>query len=496
MRGLGFLLNQKKSNLLFYFLILLVILLSFRFYSAPFFPALNSDHAVTILMLHSFQLPEDIYFWGQDRMGSILPLMGQVPLSMGISALWSESIVHYTILILGFLSFSSFFKVPFFKLLLAVLWFLPPLRMVDFLELSFGIYYSLIGIGIYLLLKYVRDNEKWSLYKRCSYLFMIGLVFILAVWTSDIAVISIFAIAIVILYNARQKRVKVIGSLEAFVFSFLALLGLCFISYAKDQSKMHYSYSSLASYNEIKDMVLIFMESIKDLFLFSSGEFMTSLFSYGLVISIVLLIHKKGKLLTEFFYQNPLALILFLDCLFAIFAVLISKWTLLNGVPRRYFTGAYMSLGISILLFSDYLFQIQKLYKYSQYVIVITFLLAAISGPFSMRYEWPRTLTPRVEAVGELESLGSIGIIGEYWNSYINSVTAPDLIMTTPHELSGSVRNLKRANSVFDKDKLFLIKDLWMDEFPDSLNQFNRVLYRKGESFYLGESYLCEYTTR
>lgn len=63
----------------FYIVIIgLISIISFRFYSALYYPALNSDNAVTVLMIHYFKLPDDLYFWGQDRLGSLIPLLGQV----------------------------------------------------------------------------------------------------------------------------------------------------------------------------------------------------------------------------------------------------------------------------------------------------------------------------------------------------------------------------------------------------------------------------------
>lgn len=88
--------------------------MSFRFYSSLFYPLLNSDNAVTILMIHYFKIPDDLYFWGQDRMGSLIPLLGQIPFKLlGFSALASEALVHYTILLVGFFSFAFFLNLLF-----------------------------------------------------------------------------------------------------------------------------------------------------------------------------------------------------------------------------------------------------------------------------------------------------------------------------------------------------------------------------------------------
>ncbi|MCD4747272.1 MAG: hypothetical protein K8R58_13320 [Bacteroidales bacterium] len=77
--------------------------MSFLLFSSIFYPLFNSDDGVTVLMLHYFKLPNDIYFWNQDRVGSIIPLIGQLFYKgLGFSLLWSESITHYIILILGY----------------------------------------------------------------------------------------------------------------------------------------------------------------------------------------------------------------------------------------------------------------------------------------------------------------------------------------------------------------------------------------------------------
>ncbi|HXC05066.1 MAG TPA: hypothetical protein VNZ86_09975, partial [Bacteroidia bacterium] len=57
-------------------LLLVLTLVSFWILSPWKSPFLNSDNAVHILMTYDCQLPEDLYFWGQDRLGSLIPLLG------------------------------------------------------------------------------------------------------------------------------------------------------------------------------------------------------------------------------------------------------------------------------------------------------------------------------------------------------------------------------------------------------------------------------------
>lgn len=114
--------------------IALLIILSFFCYSSNFYPLLGSDDAIQVLMIHYFQLPHDLYFWGQDPYGSLIPLIGQIFFHwFGIPALTSESITHYMLLIAGYFAFAGFFN-PGFRFILAVVWFFPPFRLVDFLR--------------------------------------------------------------------------------------------------------------------------------------------------------------------------------------------------------------------------------------------------------------------------------------------------------------------------------------------------------------------------
>ena len=109
------------KNGLHYFGIAIIIILSFFCYSSNFYPQLGSDDAIQVLMIYYFKLPHDLYFWGQDRYGSLIPLIGQVFFhGFGVSALTSESITHYLFLIAGYFAFAAFFKSCFSRLILGL----------------------------------------------------------------------------------------------------------------------------------------------------------------------------------------------------------------------------------------------------------------------------------------------------------------------------------------------------------------------------------------
>ena len=130
-----------------------------------------------------------------------------------------------------------------------------------------------------------------------------------------------------------------------------------------------------------------------------------------------------------------------------------------------------------------------------QVTLLVAVLIAGVGSLYNLKYIWPKTLKPSVENVREFEKLGRIGIIGNYWNSYIISVTKPDQIIATPDELS-SVRNRAMAYKVMERDTIYLIRDGWYDVFPDSLSQFGTLLYKNGEEFRMGDCNVCRYRKR
>ena len=102
-------------------------------------------------------------------------------------------------------------------------------------------------------------------------------------------------------------------------------------------------------------------------------------------------------------------------------------------------------------------------------------------------------MKPRVEYSKEFESLGNIGVISEYWNSYITSCTNPNLIKATPHDTSWAVRNYKIVDEVFNQDNIYIIRDMWFETFPDSSKQFGRILIKDGSEFKIGDCKVCKY---
>jgi hypothetical protein len=472
----------------------LICLLSFRCYSSLFYPILNSDNAVTILMIYYFKLPHDLYFWGQDRMGSLIPLIGQIFFKIfNLSALRSEAIVHYLILLAGFLAFASFLKSNFLKIIFAIIWFFPPIRLIDTIQLYSGVEYSLIAISCYLLNLYQKTAIQENVLFRHLILFSIALLLIGSVWVSDMALVTVFLLLGIQLffYLQTNKFSYALFKKMEFYYSVLSIIGgYIFIQYAKSTSPTRQDYSTFSDFEVIRQTCIIFKDTIIDLLTFKANEPFTSVYTYFVIVLFSMLLFQiKNIKLTN--TAKKWILFFIFDAFFLFIIIIVSNWTFLNGVPRRYFTCTYISISFAFLLLLDNL----NISTSSNALRILSFTAVFIGGVgaiYNIKFIWPKTMTPRVEVVNEFQKLGKIGIISEYWNSYITSCPNPEMIKATPHE-AASCRNYEIVEEVFQQKNIYIIKDLWLKTFPDSLTQFGRVLIKDGSEFRIGDCDVCKY---
>lgn len=485
-----------KQKYLYPALICFLLLGSFYLFSSIRYPLLNSDNAVTVLMTHYFKIPNDLYFWGQDRLGSLIPLIGQIPNKLfGMSPILSESITHYAILLAGFLAFSTFIQSKFYKIIFAIIWFFPPMHLIDVTQFAFGIHYSLVAIVCYLIDKLNKENSFTNPFRYYLILASSTLLLIVAVWVSDMALVSAaLLISISIFYFIKNKNQINTRNRNSFiVFTLIgSIIGYLFISYAKSLSTMQNTYSTFGDLDMILKSTSIFLGTISNFLLFKTNEPVTSIYSYfaiGLIISVFFMIRKiKVSEITRkwIFY-------FLLESIILLCIIMASKWTFLNNVPRRYFTCTYITLSFAFILILDNLVLSAKQKQFFRSFTLITVLIGGLSSIHYLKYEEPKSLVPMAKVLEDFQSLGKIGIISEYWNSYVTSCINPELIKATPHDQTYAVRSMHIVEEVFAQPNIYVIKDMWMDNFPDSLWQFNRTLTKAGVEFKMGDCYVCKY---
>lgn len=451
-------------------------------------------------MTANFRFPHDLYFWGQDRLGSFVPLLSHLVMKLtGLNAAWAVSITNYLILIAGYFSISSLFINRGTKLILALFWFFPPVNFLDFLMIAqpFGVQMSLLAIAIYI---FNKINPSQSAFKKIVLISLISITLIISMWVSDLTIISVFLLVALALFNYfrdynnrllfRFKMRNIFKEPALYITLFWMLAGYIFIKYAKSHADQDIRYTK-QMFNDLDTVFLTIkaiLSQIIDILTFNyESNIFLGLFGWLSVIAlftITCFAIKKRHSITS----NKWFWVFLTQAILSIMAILVSYWVFRNGVSRRYFVLAYISLVLAILLISD------KFTGKQKFSINILLILTAITGLLSstVHIYYPERQKSKFEYMKEFRKLGKAGIISEYWNSYITAIAAPDKITVTPNDKS-YVRNIKMADSVFRQPDLYIIKDLWLDNFPEDIIQYGYNLQKVHKPFKLGGATLCEY---
>ncbi len=470
-----------------------IFLISFFLFSLAFNSNVISDDALNVLMAFDYHWPHDIYCWGQDRGGTLVALLSSILIkSFSISALFAVSVVNYSILFLGFLGFSKMFTNKKTILLFALLWFLPFERFININTFPIGMSYSLIGFSYIFIKKLLEVKDSKAIY---TYLNLIGVIFlwILSIWVSDLSVITIFILIFVLILNSFLNK-KSIFPIKKFCLFIVIAIPTCFwlIKVAKSYSTgITSDFAVLNSPLEVLRSFQIVMHDVFKVLLFQTNELLVSFCSWIMVgFFIVVARELYLKRFDILYFKKSWINFFFIDFVSILIVIFLSHWVFLNKMGRWYFVSSYISFILLFLLLLDPLLDnLSKIKIRSLFTGVLIISISTILIPFQklkMNYK------PMSTTISELNSLGEVGIIADYWDAYRNSIVNPENIKSTPHEAS-DIKNPSRISEVFDQPKIFLSRDMWFLKFPDSISQFGVVLHKFKNEFFLGGSNFCEY---
>ncbi|MDP4281632.1 MAG: hypothetical protein Q8867_05720 [Bacteroidota bacterium] len=491
--------STNRNQVANWVIISLIILFSFLNFSYRYYPLLNSDHAVTILMTPGFSMTNDLYFWGQDRAGSLVPMLAHIlHISYRFPPVWAVSIIQYLLLILGFLATASFFRTQFSKVLLAIVWFFPSWHFLDHVTLLFGIQTSMLMIALYFYRIAGKENKTW---KALIWTSLLMLSLITCVWVSDMGIVSVLLLALFALIDFYKKvpgpgsdhvfstrhRMKFIILVIVWIFA-----GALFLLYAKHKAFAVASYSQ-HMLNHPWEIISSIKEAIMAVFqvlIFSSESTIESIYAWMIVAGIPVFFSISGNArpLKKFFIRNEWMSFFFLNGIILLGVIFFSHWVFLNGTGRRYFTVPYISFWIAFLMF--YESTLSSRLQLRKIILTVMVLTGAVSS-FDKFY-FPHRIPSRIQVLSEFSQLGDIGIIGEYSNAYLVSAVDPGHIKATPHDKDEN-RNFNLVDETFNQPRLYLIRDGWMKSFPDTLKQYGHIIVKRGNEMYLGDCYICRY---
>lgn len=500
--------------ILSYAFIFLIFILSFRSFAGFLAPNFDADQAVHVLMAFDLNLPEDLYYWGQSRLGSLLPILGHGLLSISwLTPLEAVSYVQYFFLIIGFFCFISLFKRIISKVVFALVWFLPPEPFVKLVELAhpYAPQLALLGIALVFTNKLASISNTQST-KKTLFSLVITSSLILSIWVSDLSVIPAILAAILFFcpflkqyWRLRTLPKQYLKNLllsrfnRAYLWVVIAsLFWFSFLAYAKFHASKQDVDTGLLAVNSIDIVATMFgsiVTTIWSAILFQVNNPFLSLYVIACLAAIFVLYQcfmqvQQDNTFTSYSRWIPFLLI---SAAGTFFLILMSRWTYLHLTPSRYFIGVYLASWLSALLMFETLDPkwIHKIIiRRVSILLVLTALLGSLSLP---NYVFAIEKVPsRFSLLQPIASLGRVGFIGDYWASYLMCIVAPQRLSCTPHE-QDLVRCARCVKNVFESRVIYVVKRDWLNSFPEEIQQFGQRLEKQGRARIIAGYWMAPY---
>lgn len=535
-------------------LITLFFIISFQAFALYRIPAFNSDHAVHVLMAQDIKLPDDLYYWGQNRLGSLLPILSYFGVRiLSLSPIVAVSSVQYLLLLIGFLSFSSILRSNFSRLTLALVWLLPAVTFTSTIEAVQPYTPQFATIGCALAFMHQLNIYKGSIFWQRGLLVIGCLISLcLSLWVSEQSIIIVLIVGYLIRgkcialdtlenkledlnrsKNTPEKNlekfnpVDIIGNLTrrlnySKIFNFTTLTAIAFIVIAKISATPSYGIFGI---NSLAITWIVFqsvMKLIVQSITFSIDNWLLSVYSVAclglasfLIAVSTISIQKswtrnfkfRSAIRRAFDSDLKWSVLFGINTIGSFLLLISSEWVYKNEINIRYFSVVYLSLWLTIIFYNDSISNISL--KSSRVEIVNSFkkylfkinaplsvllLTVALIGSLSLP-SYVYSLSPTQSQLSKLigfNQLGEAGIIGNYWSSYIICSVNPEKLSCTPHDRD-MVRSSRSTKKVLASGKIYLVKERWLENFPDQIIQFNTKLTKQGPEFKIDEYTLALY---
>lgn len=533
--------SKNTSRMLYIFLLPIVFILSFRSFAAVLYPDLNSDNAIHVLMAYDLKLPDDLYYWGQDRLGSLIPIIGHIILKLfPLSPIEVISLVQYLIIAVGFLSFAALFKSIKSKIIFAIAWFLPLNCFSELIQPThpYALQFTFIAIAIVAINRLDQINPKTAhmkgeerkisrqassllplpfthlhLIKSTCLKEVLGeakrqvLIFIsvaslfVSLWISELSLVTIFILCFIALKSRLKVSFKETSLLKIkeitfkidyslFTVLFTSLIGISFLLYAKQHATPVgvYHQQIFNSFSQTLEVIDKLTSSFVRAIIFRADNIFFSLHSILVLLLIVYILYIIYNKKTSNRIDSQWMYLFLWNGILSFVLLIFSHWVYINEIHLRYFIVVYISCWVAALLFAETLTGITKKRIYAILALI------AISSSFSLPSYVFSINKPesKIDKAQELQTLGKVSFIGDYWTSYLICSVNPSLFDCTPHEKS-AIRCSRCIPRVLAAPTIYLVKEQWLDSFPSHIDQFGVTLKKLGEERKIGGYTIAPY---
>lgn len=516
----------------------LIALLSLLNFSAYYSPRLNSDQAIHVLMAEDLQLPADLYYWGQDRIGSLAPILANGLLRLlPLRPVVALSVVQYGILAAGFWVFAWFFKHPLISVILALVWFLP---LYSFVELvlpahPYGPQFLIIGVALLLCRRVLARATLDEPLQQALTLAAIALCGFLAIWVSDFSVLIFFCLAVALALQSnfaaiwRGDRAALaqlpsprlrLTRLDCLAVGLTSLAGVGFIAFAKSQAtRRTENYGTLSSPDQI-------WAAVTQL---ATAAWQTLTFQHGLLLGIHAVLVLASVATMAFLWASgrmkgrspsfklSLWFSYFLASAVVSFAALIClAWVYHNRVSLRYFVPVYLLLWLAALSFLQSLSG--RWFRYLGLLLLGTALVSSLTLPNVLSFKRPPSTIARLQP---LQALAPAAFIAQPGGPYLFCAVDPANLDCTPASvnwkascdahspLKNSPERLTRilrprcprcTQRALAAPTIYAVKGKWLEEtgtpdnpFPEEMQQFGICLVKAGDPLQVSNYLLAPY---
>lgn len=514
------------------FVAAIALYFSFNGYAGFLVADLDSDQAIHALMAADLQLPADLYYWGQQRSGSIVPILGNILLKHStLSAVEAVSYVHYFLLLIGYVSFATIFKSHSARILFALAWFLP-IHQFGFL-LMLGHPYApqlaFLGLAIALIDKLPRTLEWWRVIVRQVMITGAVICLFISFWASDFTLISMGIISLLgilgISYRIWIAPVTLspkktwsipllfgLIALEIINIVVISTYGLEFIQYAKDHATPSDSLLGLNTLQQAQELFKLFTNPIAQTIASNSDSLLKNSLVFSILLfwgcAITFLIVYSVFRFVQLWLRTPNAnhhlnispwfWVFLANAVVGFVAIIFSKWVYVNsmqdGSGSRYFVPIYIFVWVAALLLVE---GIPRIPAQPLWAIL---LVVAITGSATLPASVYSTekFEPTVQRLQALQTLAPAGIIGSHWASYLLCSINPQQLHCTQFDEYGQIpclqpvdppvrrpsgRCFRCVDRVLDSPMIYLVKNSWLESYPNEIEQFGTCLVRVGEPF-------------
>lgn len=472
---------------------LAIIITSFIYFSPTNYFDFNSDHAIQSLMSTSFNFKRDFFYWGQNRLGSFLPMI-TYPIYKLTHAhpLYIISIVHYLLLLISCLLLSKFTSNYFIKLSIYTIVFFPfsDYRAIIFIGHPYSVQLFCGSIFIYTLIKlyrkssallYNEDNDpKYLNYSFVS--IICALSFSIGFWASELNAVLIlipfFFVIFELRYFLNSLKLRFVQiTLGIIAITTSILLRVFFVmknTFPKDEM---YDHPFFFTKTKISQQYNFFKVRFLNFLSFGDNQPYDNFYYYLVFTVIIIYIVLCRKQIKNNLQFNSLFNSINLTVLITFIMLFFSTWNLRSEYCPRYYTPVYFMFFIALLI------AINKFLNKK-----ITTLIGLVFIFYSLLYNYYYLKGKPSEGVfnkySEFQNLPKGTLIAGYWDSYVIASVAYKTITPVPFH-DHLVRNGFMIEDAFSNSNFYFIKNKEFTKygFGDTIMQHNSWLVYTGKKY-------------